>query len=380
MTDAGLTEPAVTEPAVTEPAAPEAAVAEPAVAEPTVPEPAAPGPAVAAPAVAAAACPACGEPIVAGDRFCEACGNELPFTEAAAPPEPVEAPLGPAVTCPSCGNQGEPVEGYCGVCGMRLPAPRDHQEVELELVAGVSDKGIRHHRNEDAMAMFIGEDFVVALVCDGVSTTVNPDVASQAAADTACAVLAERADHDAAYDAARAAVLTTAYEPAADLGPPSCTYLAAMVTDQRITFASLGDCRSYWVTPGSATQITVDDSWAELQIASGAMSRADAYAHPNAHVITRWLANDADPAWRPTRVDFDVPGPGRLLLVSDGLWNYTIEPATLVAAIGDEPLGHLDLARRLVTFANGAGGSDNITVVVVDLPLKDADLKGSSSP
>ncbi|HEV2759770.1 MAG TPA: protein phosphatase 2C domain-containing protein [Acidimicrobiales bacterium] len=375
MTDAGLTEPVVTEPP------PEAAVAQPVAPEPVAPELAVPEQAVTP--EAAAGCPACGEPIVTGARYCEACGNELPFTEAAVVtpvPEAPPAPLAVAVTCPSCGNQGEPVEGYCGICGMRLPAARDHQEQELELVAGVSDKGIRHHRNEDAMAMFIGDGFVVALVCDGVSTTVNPDVASQAAADAACAVLAERPDHDAAYDAARAAVLATAYEPAADLGPPSCTYLAAMVTDQRITFASLGDCRSYWVTPGSATQITVDDSWAELQIASGAMSRAEAYAHPNAHVITRWLANDADPTWRPTRVDFDVPGPGRLLLVSDGLWNYTIEPATLVAATGDEPLGRLDLARRLVTFANEAGGSDNITVVVVDLPLKDADLKGSSAP
>ena len=371
MTDAGpVTPDAVSEPATPEPAAVEAVTA----------------------GAPAAGCPTCGEPNVAGDRFCEACGNELPFTAAAVAPVPQPPPgsIVATVSCPSCGNQGEPVEGYCGVCGMRLPAPRDHQEVELEVVAGVTDKGIRHHRNEDAMAMHIGDGFVAALVCDGVSTTVNPDAASQAAADAACAVLAERRDHDAAYDAARAAVLATAYEPAADLGPPSCTYLAAMVTEERITLASLGDCRSYWVTPGSATQITVDDSWAELQIASGAMSRADAYAHPNAHVITRWLANDADPAWRPTRVDFDVPGPGRLLLVSDGLWNYTIEPATLVAAIGDEPLGRLELARRLVSFANEAGGSDNITVVVVDLPLedlqpkdaepKDAELKGFRSP
>lgn len=329
----------------------------------------------------AAGCPACGEPMGPGDLFCEACGKELPNAEATAP-APVEAAAmaAPTVTCPSCGNDGEPVEGYCGACGMRLPAPRDHQELELEGVAGVTDKGMRHHRNEDAMAMFVGDGFVAAVVCDGVSTTVNPDVASQAAADAACAVLAERRDHDAAYDAARAAVLATSYERHAELGPPSCTYLAAVVMDERVTFATLGDCRSYWVTPGSATQITVDDSWAELQIASGAMSRAEAYAHPNAHVITRWVANDADPAWRPTKVDFDVPGPGRLLLVSDGLWNYTIEPATLVAAIGEEPLERLELARRLVTFANEAGGSDNITVVVVDLPLKDADLKGFSSP
>lgn len=327
----------------------------------------------------AAGCPECGEPIVAGDLFCEACGKELPVIEASEPvPEPAAAPVARTVTCPSCENDGEPVEGYCGACGMRLPAPRDHQELDLDGAAGVTDKGMRHHRNEDAMAVFVGAGFVAALVCDGVSSTVNPDVASQAAADAACAILADRPDHNAAYDGARAAVLVTTYEPHAELGPPSCTYLAAVVTDQRVTFATLGDCRAYWVTPGSATQLTVDDSWAELQIESGAMSRADAYTHANAHVITRWVAADADPSWRPTVVDFDVPGPGRLLLVSDGLWNYTLEPATLVEAIGEKPLERIELARRLVTFANEAGGSDNITVVVVDLPLITSALNGPS--
>jgi serine/threonine protein phosphatase PrpC len=330
----------------------------------------------------AAACPTCGEPIAAGDRFCEACGNELPFTEAAAaeaPPTEEATPAAPAapvlVTCPSCGTEGEPVDGYCGVCGMRLPAPRDHLELVLDGPAGVTDKGRRHHRNEDAMAIHVGDGFVAAVVCDGVSTSVNPDVASQAAVDAACAVLAGAPDHEGAYDAARAAVLATEYQPHGELSPPSCTYLAARVTDERVDLASLGDCRAYWYADGTATQLTVDDSWAEEQIAAGALSRAEAYAHIYAHVITRWLANDADPGWRPRIAPFDVPGPGRLLLVSDGLWNYTLEPADLVAAMGEEPLPPVDLARRLVTYANDAGGSDNITVVVVDLPLK-----GSSSP
>jgi serine/threonine protein phosphatase PrpC len=196
-------------------------------------------------------------------------------------------------------------------------------------------------------------------------------VASQAAVDAACAVLADSQDLQAAYDAARAAVLATEFEPDAELSPPSCTFLAATITDACVTLASLGDCRAYWYADGTATQLTVDDSWAEVQIAGG-MPRAEAYAHMYAHVITRWLSNDADPEWRPRIVPFDVPGPGRLLLVSDGLWNYTLEPADLLKAMGEEPLAPVDLARRLVTFANDAGGSDNITVVVVDLPLKAA--------
>lgn len=275
----------------------------------------------------AAACPVCGEPIAAGDLFCEACGNALPVTESPAV-EPPPAPAVATVTCPSCGNQGEPVEGYCGVCGTRLPAPRDHQELVLEGAAGVCDKGKRHARNEDAMAAFVGDGYVAAVVCDGVSTSVDPDIASQAAA----------------------------------------------ITDTLVTLASLGDCRAYWYSDGTATQLTVDDSWAEVQIAAGTPP-ADAYSHALAHVITRWLSNDADPEWRPRIVPFDVPGPGRLLLVSDGLWNYTLEPAHLVGAMGDPASERIELARRLVTFANDAGGSDNITVVVVDLPLK-----GSPTP
>jgi len=240
--------------------------------------------------------------------------------------------------------------------------------------AGVTNKGRRHHRNEDAMAALAGNAFVVAVVCDGVSTTVRPDDASQGAVDAAAAVLlaggATAPDHAGAYDAARAAVLAVDFVPAPDLGPPSCTYLAALITDVAVSLASLGDCRAYWVDETTAQQLTVDDSWATAQVQDGLLSAADAYADPRAHAITAWLGRDADPTWTPASVDFAPPGPGRLLLVSDGLWNYALEPTDVVRAMraGDDP-APLPSARRLVDFANAAGGADNITVVIVDLPL-----------
>lgn len=331
-------------------------------------------------AAVTAACPACGEPFGPGDLFCEACGGELPATAPTAPAAAAETvPAPAAATCPACGAAGEAVEGYCGTCGMRLPAPRDHVEVVAAGAAGVSDKGKRHARNEDGMALHVAPGYVAAVVCDGVSSSVDPDVASQAAADAAIAVLAARGDLDAAFDAARAAVLAIESEPHARLSPPSCTFLAATASGRQVTVASHGDCRAYWYADGTVTQLTVDDSWAELQIGAG-VPATEAHGHALAHVITRWLSHDADPEWRPRVVALEVPGPGRLLLVSDGLWNYTLDPAQLVAAMGEEPAGPADLARRLVTFANDAGGSDNITVVVVDLPLDDLDLKGSSAP
>src|SRR5260370_24762358 len=82
------------------------------------------------------------------------------------------------------------------------PPSRDHVEVDLGPAAGVSDKGLRHARNEDAMALAAdqGPDgpAVVAVVCDGVSSSARPDEASQASAQAALPVLvaAVRAGQD----------------------------------------------------------------------------------------------------------------------------------------------------------------------------------------
>src|SRR5258707_6663665 len=73
------------------------------------------------------------------------------------------------------------------------PPSRDHDEVDLGPAAGVSDRGLRHHRNEDAMALAAEQapdgPAVVAVVCDGVSSSARPAEASYAAARAALPVL-----------------------------------------------------------------------------------------------------------------------------------------------------------------------------------------------
>src|SRR5256714_15257453 len=73
------------------------------------------------------------------------------------------------------------------------PSSRDHAEVALGPAAGVSDRGLRHHRNEDAMALAAEQapdgPAVVAVVCDGVSSSARPDEASQVAAQAGLPIL-----------------------------------------------------------------------------------------------------------------------------------------------------------------------------------------------
>ncbi|WP_262384842.1 PP2C family protein-serine/threonine phosphatase [Actinoplanes teichomyceticus] len=98
--------------------------------------------------------------------------------------------------CPHCGaSTALDPDGYCQECGMLAGRPRDHTEADGEPVAAaVSDRGRRHHRNEDAMWLAVGADAADVVVCDGVSSSFDPDVASEVAARTAGELLA-RAQH-----------------------------------------------------------------------------------------------------------------------------------------------------------------------------------------
>ena len=103
-------------------------------------------------------------------------------------------------------------------------------------------------------------------------------------------------------------------------------------------------------------------------VAAGLLSEADALASPQAHVVTGWVGADlSDAAPHVTR--FEPPGPGAVLLCSDGLWNYQPEAAKLAAlALPQALTDPLGAAAELVSFALERGGMDNVTVVLAPFP------------
>jgi serine/threonine protein phosphatase PrpC len=286
------------------------------------------------------------------------------------------------MACPFCSSAHISPEGYCESCGRKAPARRDHVELDLGLLAGVTDRGLRHRRNEDAMALATAQlpsgPVAMAVVCDGVSSASRPDEASLAAAQAAASVLlaAVRTEEDLAGASARAvksaqeALIRLAEPP--ETGAPAATYLSAVLTADAVTLCWLGDSRAYWLGAGAdpvAQKLTRDDSLAEEMVGAGLLAEADVLASPHAHVITRWVGADLRDA-APHVSRFEPPGPGVLLLCSDGLWNY--EPAAEALAARVLPLALTDplgAAASLVAFALDAGGGDNVTVVLVPSPL-----------
>ena len=318
-------------------------------------------------------CPNCGRVASTTGNFCEACRAEL---------APALVSGGAPVTateCPFCHEGQITADGYCESCGRKVPSGRDHLELDLGPLAGVTDKGLRHARNEDAMALATAESAsgpaVLAVVCDGVSSSRRPDEASLAAVQAAARVLLAgvRADEDlAATSQAAVAAAQQALAGLDEPGPgdaPSATFVSAVMTAEAVTLCWLGDSRAYWLGSGTgAERLTHDDSLAGEMVAAGLVSEAAAMALPGAHVVTGWVGADS-PGVPPHVATFTPPGPGVLLLCSDGLWNYQPEAAGLAGLALPGALTHpLGAATALVTFALEAGGADNITVVLATFP------------
>lgn len=320
------------------------------------------------------ACPACGAEVLPEDGFCEACGADLMVRRA----EPAAESGAP---CPDCGTASF-TDGYCDQCGRLAPSARDRVERDLGPVAGVTDKGLRHSRNEDAMALAVlaadkENPATVVVVCDGVSTSADADRASQTAADTALdgLLLSLRRGEgpgpatSAAIEAAQQAVLTLADDYPDRVNAPSCTIVTAVIQPDRVTVGWVGDSRAYWLAAdgGASLRLTDDDTWAGQLIAGGEIDEGEAYRAPHAHAILRWLGPDAPPDPPHVR-DFVPEGPGLVLACSDGLWNYVWDAADLSRLAAGGWGGLAAGAASLTAVALDGGGHDNITVVLAASP------------
>ena len=194
-------------------------------------------------------------------------------------------------------------DGFCARCGhrSRVAPERDHAEIVLSPGwRAISDlRGLKHHRNEDALALESGPGGDILVVCDGVSRSQNPDVASMTAAIAACqplheAVQASTSDARpavaAAIRAAKVAVLALPISKKDKDDPPETTIVVALRRGRVVNLGWVGDSRAYYVGPTGIRQLTVDHSWFNEVVAAGQVTAEEALRSPLVHALTRTLA------------------------------------------------------------------------------------------
>jgi len=234
-----------------------------------------------------------------------------------------------------------------------------------------TDTGLVRSINQD-LAIETGTLFAVA---DGMGGHAGGEVAARLAVDTLTIAFGAKPT-GAGLSEAVSEANTVVYEQSldnAELRGMGTTMTAAALVQESgrdvIALVNVGDSRSYRYHDGVLTQITVDHSLAEEMARSGEISESEAAVHPHRHILTRALgvADEVNvDLWKiqPTRGD-------RYLLCSDGLTNELDDAqiAEVMATVPDPQVA----ADLLVRAARTHGGSDNITVVVVDVILGEDD-------
>jgi PPM family protein phosphatase len=136
------------------------------------------------------------------------------------------------------------------------------------------------------------------------------------------------------------------------------TVIAALVHDDAVTLAHVGDSRAYRLRDGDLEVLTHDHSYVAELVRMGALTPEQAEKHPHASLITRALGTreEVEPDIETlAAVDQDV-----FLLCSDGLTKMLKEPE--ITAILATASGLTSASERLIAAANEKGGEDNITV------------------
>lgn len=338
----------------------------------------------------------------------------------------------PCFTCLSC-HKGIPntLDRFCQNCGVALPSIRqpsrsdqsasDQSEyVRSPQVAGITNRGFWHSKNEDAIAIeCLGNGRTLMVVCDGVSSSAKPEAASEVAAQATAQALHQTGGQSPCQAIVQAIgqaqIAVSSLAPVSPENPPSTTIVAALVDPNApcptATIGWIGDSRAYWLSPTEAKLLTEDDSWINWVRTHGQLPDHPAFDYPArshacsqafsqgfsddessatvagvdletviqhfatspyAHAITRWLGarkssleNDLVPDTTPSIVQVPLQDEGFLILCSDGLWNYVSQPDRLLQVLDGQPQENaLTIAQNLVNHALRCGGHDNVSVAV----------------
>jgi protein phosphatase len=145
------------------------------------------------------------------------------------------------------------------------------------------------------------------------------------------------------------------------------TLEVALVLAGEAFVSHVGDSRTYLMRDEAAVQATIDHTVAQVMRRAGTLSPEEADTSPMRSVLSNAIGISADVAV--DHVHLRLRPGDRLLLCSDGLYEY-FTPNELAAWVSHHP-GEAALA-GLIDQACSRGGSDNITGIVVEVPLASA--------
>ena len=235
-----------------------------------------------------------------------------------------------------------------------------------------TDIGLMRSSNQDyCKTGELSDGSVWAVVCDGMGGANGGSTASRIAAETIAEQLKELYNIEKYHDDMEKLIKTAiaianqrVYDMSLNvysLSGMGTTVVVAVVKEEVVHIVHAGDSRAYIYENGSLKQITKDHSMVQELVDIGQITPEEARNHPNKNIITRALGTRENLKTDYNGVKFDKDSV--LLICTDGLSNYLTDENIaefIKKSRGDELVG------RLVEQAKMMGGSDNITVAVIE--------------
>ncbi len=242
-------------------------------------------------------------------------------------------------------------------------------------VWGMSDRGLIRLENQDMFLVDVLHDQnqAVLAVCDGMGGARAGNVASEIAINTFSEEIKNLLKPSmsttymknialAAVTEANARVYEKSNESEHFSGMGT-TLVGALVDGNKAVIVNVGDSRAYFASKSGIVKVTKDHSLVEEMLTRGEITEDQARTHPNKNLITRALG--AEPSIKADAFVLTLQKEQVLLLCSDGLTNMLSDEEILSEILEN---GQLEkCCERLISCANGRGGMDNITVILLTL-------------
>ncbi|MGB3221844.1 MAG: protein phosphatase 2C domain-containing protein [Desulforhopalus sp.] len=235
-----------------------------------------------------------------------------------------------------------------------------------------SDIGLRRKRNEDICSVSTKNQYVV--VADGIGGALGGDKASALFLSAVSETLTDPGDltPEEGIERVKACFLTAnnKIQQHVSQNPThkgmGCTAELLVICGDEFILGHVGDSRTYSFYSNRLDQLTEDHTFVQEQLNQGVISEQQAKTSTHKNVLLR--AVGVEP-----QVKFDIHRgniiPGTLfILCTDGLYNMVPEDEILPVLQYSAPLALK--TEMLINMANNAGGADNITVALVEVPKR----------
>lgn len=236
-------------------------------------------------------------------------------------------------------------------------------------VAYQTDIGHQRKENQDRVAKFTAPDgTLLVVVADGIGGSRSGDVAAQITVDHLGRQF-QAASPNSSLEAIRwfarevqlinDEILQKTTENPKYQGMGT-TLVAAIIFDQAMVVANIGDSRGYVLHDNLLTQVTIDHSLVNELVKHGDITEEEARNYPQNNIITRAIGVSADARIEVNR--FDLGAGDQILLCSDGLSKMITREQMM--GVLESDLSLTEKCSQLIKMANEAGGPDNITVLI----------------